>query len=302
MKFPVILVLVFLGITGFASPVMGQPIIRAVKGGHLEQVKQILQNDPEAAKAFDMDGWGTLHWAVREENQDMVELLLQFLPLEFRDKNQNTALHTAVSGNSSKFVDYLLTRGLPIDSRGSGGKMPIHLAAIYSTELIQVLIARKADLNARDMFGNTPLHAAAQMGSTQAVQTLLDLGADVDPVNDERETPLHKAIKRGSEMKVKLLLEHKAQPNAVNNRGDSPLHIAVSENSELVEILIRAGAEVNLPDKNGKTPLALVRGLGSSTGDPMDPSLAELVAITMPSVEEYSKIEQILLRHGANAR
>jgi ankyrin repeat protein len=302
MKFLVILVSAFLGMNAFASPVLGQPIIRAVMEGDLEQARQMLQNDPEAAKALDKDGWGTLQWAVHKDNQDMVELLLPFLPLEFRDKNQNTALHTAVSSNNLRLVDYLLKRGLPMDSRGSGGQMPIHLAAIYSSEMIQELSARKADLNARDLFGNTPLHAAVKMGSIQAVQALLGLGADVDPVNDERETPLHKAIKRGSEMKVKLLLEHKANPNAVNKRGDSPLHLAVSENSELVEILLSAGAEVNVPDKDGKTPLDLVRGLRSSRNDSMDPSLAELVAITMPSVEEYSNIEQVLLRHGAKAR
>jgi hypothetical protein len=73
---------------------------------------------------------------------------------------------------------------------------------------------------------------------------------------------------RGSEQDaieaVRLCLEHGADINAFNNTGLTALHIAVERGDNLVKFLAERGAELDLQDKSGRTPLDVA--LGVSTG------------------------------------
>ena len=57
-------------------------------------------------------------------------------------------------------------------------------------EIIQRLIGLGVDVNARDRYGNTPLHYAAREKVPEVIKLLLDAGAEIDPVNRDGLTPL----------------------------------------------------------------------------------------------------------------
>ncbi len=62
-----------------------------------------------------------------------------------------------------------------------GGRTPLHLAALQGhMQLVKLLEAARADVNAKDEHGMTPLHKAAVQGHTQTVSELLAHGARVD--------------------------------------------------------------------------------------------------------------------------
>ena len=120
---------------------------------------------------------------------------------------------------------------------------------------LRQLLADGADVNARNKFGDTPLHFAAQRKHVEAVRLLLAAGANVNARGLQEVTPLHGAV--GAET-VSLLLAAGADVNARSEFGATPLHKAAG--AETASLLLAAGADVNARSRWGFTPLHSVGG------------------------------------------
>lgn len=101
------------------------------------------------------------------------------------------------------------------------------------------------------------LHAAAETGRKDVVELLLAHGADVNVKDLHGETPLHKAVCGGHGQAVESLLAAKADINAEDSCKSTPLREAVtSKRPDMVSLLLAQGASVNVALQNGETPLA----------------------------------------------
>jgi len=105
--------------------------------------------------------------------------------------------------------------------------------------LVQILLAAKAELKARDKGGYTPLHLAAQNGHLEVVKALLAAGADKDARDYWNIVPLHLAAQNGHLEVVKALLATKVEINARNKHGNTPLHLAAIHGHTAVIDLLR---------------------------------------------------------------
>ena len=95
------------------------------------------------------------------------------------------------------------------------------------------------------------------------VKTLLAKGAEVDVKNKWGETPLHEAAEHGHLDVVKALLAKGAEVDAKNKHGKTPLHLAAKDgNLDVVKELLAKGAEVDAKDEDGRTPLDLAASEG----------------------------------------
>ena len=131
--------------------------------------------------------------------------------------------------------------------------------------------------NVVDLYGNTPLHRACSSKSDVLVPAVVELllrhGADIDTVNAIGKTALQLvlskakldnswlAIKRSYAEVVKLLLDSGANPNVADRYGDTPLHQACSSPilaPAIVEALLRHGTDIDTVNDNGETALQLV--------------------------------------------
>ncbi len=118
-------------------------------------------------------------------------------------------------------------------------------------------VAVDGDLEAVDMEECTLLHQATALGCPALCELLISSGADVNAQNNRKKTPLMTAA-RQPEMAgvVVLLLQAGADVKSVTVWEDTPLHYAVcSCNPAIVEMLLTAGAPVNVRMENGATPL-----------------------------------------------
>ncbi|MGE0489929.1 MAG: ankyrin repeat domain-containing protein [Vulcanimicrobiota bacterium] len=136
-------------------------------------------------------------------------------------------------------------------------------------EMVNLLLARGARVNATTRRGSTALHAAANRGSETILALLLENGADPNLRNGRGQTPLVVAVNRRHLAIVQQLLVHHADPNLADQNGRTPLHQAAGLGEpKLVQLLVEAGAAVNPEDNQGHTPLGLTRLLkNNSWGD-----------------------------------
>jgi ankyrin repeat protein len=161
------------------------------------------------------------------------------------------------------------------------GDTPLHLAAAgYRVEIVKLLLAAGADVNARlNHRRSGPLHYAADTCFTSAawdagkqvetLRLLLKAGAEINAPDKNGATPLHRAVRtRGAEA-VKCLIERGADPMRQNKPGSTPFHLAVqttgrggsgseqakTAQAQIIEILLRHGMNPALKDARGKTVL-----------------------------------------------
>jgi len=94
---------------------------------------------------------------------------------------------------------------------------------------------------------------AAADGDEAALKQMLDQGVDVNARDAAENTALHLATKHGHQNIMDLLIEHAADVNAQNDSSSTPLHLT-ERNMESIRILLEAGADPNLQDKDWNYP------------------------------------------------
>jgi ankyrin repeat protein len=163
----------------------------------------------------------------------------------------------------SKPVEPVAEAATPEPPTAEAPDISIHDAAkAGNIEVVKLHLAAGTDVNTKDKsgldVGMTLLHYAAGEGHKEITDLLLTNGANLNAKNDWGETPLHRADNKEI---AELLITKGADVNAKNNRGGTLLHSAA--NKEIAELLIAEGADVNAKgNRNGGTPLSYAAGYG----------------------------------------
>jgi ankyrin repeat protein len=165
--------------------------------------------------------------------------------------------------------------GLAKPETWTGGS--ILLESIPFSGMVSLLLDRGADVNQRDIHGQTSLHKMSpylqeHFDFESIIIKLLDKGADINSQDNSGQTLLHLiAGSRYSDKikinKIRFLLDRGADPNICNFSNQIPLHLYVSGNIDLFKLFLDRGANIFWKDINGQSPVYLYSILLQNQGN-----------------------------------
>lgn len=158
------------------------------------------------------------------------------------------------------------------------GDTPLHIAAAaYDTGITEQLVARGANVRARNRRGTEPLHYAADgnpgsdrwnpEAQSATIAYLIQAGANPNAKDNSGVAPLHRAVRTRCAAAVRALLVSGADTLGRNKRGSTPLHLAVqntgrggtgsvaarAEQQAIIRLLLGRGARPSDTDAAGRS-------------------------------------------------
>lgn len=242
----IVLMIVLLGAstTAFSSPIHD-----AARKGDVNKVKALLQSDPKLVGDRDKNGDTPLHVASLHGQVAVAQVLLDagaeinarnnygaFTPGDLWDvlgssnhkdpvsllsvhgvdsqdmKNGYTPLHLAMfSVNHKKMVDLLVSKNADVNARAASGATPLFFAILRDQkDDAEILIGHGADVNAPDAYGDTILDLALHLQYGSMIQLLVDHGADVNALDQSQHRPLTYAMQMDDHKWADVLKKHGA--------------------------------------------------------------------------------------------
>lgn len=165
-----------------------------------------------------------------DQTEEIVNLLVQHgADLEARSKLGSTPLAEAAYMKYRLGVRALVAAGADVNARNSEGLTPLHAAAVGGDrEIVELLLEKGADPLAADVHGCQPVHLTQ---SERILQLLAARGAALDSRNLAGETPLHKAALFDNVEMAEYLIAAGVDVNAERQDGATPLRIALQQAS-----------------------------------------------------------------------
>ena len=190
------------------------------------------------------------------------------IDLNFQDEDDYYVLHQIIQLKNfsyTKFIiDNLPNKEKNINNVDSIGNSPLHLAVTLKDmeEIIRYLIKNGSDINLKNSKGQTPLHLACGKNRLENVNILLtEPSLEYNIPDNQGFTPLIKACASQAYDVVKCLLRSKdVNINMKDNIGNTGLHyLCEDEKFDVAIQMIKNGANVEFKNKDGKTPLELIK-------------------------------------------
>ncbi|CAH8556527.1 unnamed protein product [Schistosoma turkestanicum] len=273
------------------------PLHLAASSGNLSIVKLLVEGR-SLVDPVDKFGITPLFWAVYNNYKQVAHYLLDMGAKHNRVTKQGfTILHFIAESNAISILKYLHRKSkmLEYDISDNNGMTPFLIAASKGNELLmEILVKRKCNVNATDLYGRnalhfvaknghidalyyllslellktkineldssgcSPLHLACENNQQHCVRLLLETGADPNIQTETRDCPLIECSRRGFHKCIDLLLQNQASRQKSNKVGDTALHVAALANlSDTIYFLFSRNFDLFTVNEDKQTPLHL---------------------------------------------
>jgi hypothetical protein len=199
-----------------STPAFCGEIHDAASSGDLAKVKALLKDNPELVSGKDSNGWTPLHLATMIGNKDMAKLLLAN-KAEVNAKNNSgaTPLHWAALRGDKDMAELLLANKAEVNVRDEFGATPLHLAAQQGKTAVRMRLSSGTGASAKGSY--SALNALMAPDYKDVVQLLLARGADIIARDGNDMTPSYYAATFDRKEVAELLRQQTEQKAASLN-------------------------------------------------------------------------------------
>lgn len=233
------------------------PLIVAVKNGNDDIVERLLSLKPNISHK-DIYGYRAIDYAFMNNSIDLAPGLYN---KRWSNSTKNKIYEEAIQFHSIDALEFLLDRGFSANYKFKNGDSAL-ISAIknFQTDKFELLLNRGAKVDRVDSEGNTPLMHSIIMGNQVYVDFLLEYGANIHFTNKKGEDALTLALEKDNPDidTIIALIDLGADIDLVSPSGKSALNLAAGRGfSDEIQYLIESNADINITDKSGDTPLTL---------------------------------------------
>jgi len=206
---------------------------------------------------------------------------------------QGYPIHVATGSNRIELVRFLVDNNVDIDALNMYFETPIKIAFREGfTEIVQILILRGAKLNIKNFVGKTLLFNACRMNNFEFMEYLLSMGLKPNEKDNEGQTPLFEGCKKEC---LELMLKYNANINIRDNEGHTPLlYITMFNDSDIIPHYVEHGADINAKDDDGYAPINYALGNRNKVKFEL---LLSLGADASGITENYEDVIELINKH-----
>uniref|UniRef100_A0A672NQ85 Poly [ADP-ribose] polymerase n=1 Tax=Sinocyclocheilus grahami TaxID=75366 RepID=A0A672NQ85_SINGR len=277
-----------------AVDTLGQTALhRAALAGHLQTCRILLSYGADPA-IVSLQGFT----AAQMGNEAVQQILNENIPVRNSDVDYRL-LEAAKAGDLDTVKQLCSPQNVNCRDLEGRHSTPLHFAAGYNrVAVVEYFLHHGADVHAKDKGGLVPLHNACSYGHYEVAELLVRHGASVNVADLWKFTPLHEAAAKGKYEICKLLLKHGADPTKKNRDGNTPLDM-VKEGDTDIQDLLRGDAA--LLDAAKKGCLARVQKLCSLENiNCRDTQGRNSTPLHLAAGYNNLEVAEYLLEHGAD--
>ncbi|KAM9372813.1 palmitoyltransferase ZDHHC13 [Phaethornis superciliosus] len=228
-------------------PIVGDPstcdIVKATQYGIIERCKELVEAGYDVRQP-DKENVTLLHWAAINNRQELVKYYISKGAIvdQLGGDLNSTPLHWAIRQGHLPMVMLLLKCGADPSLIDGEGFSSIHLAVLFQhMPIVAYLLSKGQNIDTTDFNGQTPLMLSAQkVIGPEPTRFLLKFNPSINAVdNIQKNTALHWAIMSGNISAVDLLLEAGASLDIKNVKGETPLDLAYQSPNRLMVYMVK---------------------------------------------------------------
>ena len=269
------------------------PLLVACENGNFAKVKMLVEAGA-SVRATDKKKETCLTLAAHHGHTETVRYLvgLPEVDVDQPGRDRYTALHSAVIEGHSDVVQVLIDAGADIEAKDYDRRSPLLVAsALGNLGIVKMLFEAGAGVCVTHMDSDTCLTLAAHHGHTETVRYLAGLPeVDINHKGKDRDTALHKAVYKGHSKMVQVLIDAGADIEVTGDFGRSPLLVASTlGNLRIAKMLVKSDARVCVTDHDGDTCLTLAAHFGNTKTVRYLASLPK-VEVNYPARDQYTAL------------
>jgi uncharacterized protein len=199
-----------------------QQLFDAIKAGKVDEVRELIQQQPSLKSARDAGGASAMLVAAYNMKPDVVNALIELgAPVDI--------FEASVLGKVDRIQEILKSNPARVTEYAPDGFTPVALASFFGQPAaVKALIAAGADVNAhaRNGLKVAALHAAVAGRNMEVIKAVLAAGADTNAQQQAGFRPMHEAGGNANRALAELLLAHGADPSLPSDEGKNAIDYA----------------------------------------------------------------------------